>query len=205
VEDKSLYAPKRSRYTCDSAEVVPTNPSIPLAENQVDISKLNSRQLALATCNEEQAFAFSLRLGLISLEPGKCPDCGNDMRLAKKANKVGGHLFLCTKQCGKSVSILSSTWFEGTNLKLWQVLGLTYHFCCNEPVTKAALQCEVTEGTACNWYNFMRGVQAAIISNQEQKIGGPGHVVEMDVFHLYTPKHHKGRPSSKGAIWGSVE
>jgi transposase-like protein len=150
MENKSPCASKRSRYKRDSTEVVPTNPPIPLAEDQVDLTKLTSRQLALASDNEEQAFAFSLRLGLISLEPGKCPDCGNDMRLAKKANKVGGHLFFCTKQCGKSISILCSTWFEGTNLKLWQVLDLTYHFCCIEPVTKAALQCEVTEDTACN-------------------------------------------------------
>jgi hypothetical protein len=116
MENKSPCASKRSRYTRDSTDVVSTNPPIPLAEDQLDLTKLTSRQLALATGNEEQAFSFSLRLGLISFEPGKCPDCGNDMRLAKKANKMGGHLFLCTKQCSKSVSILLSTWFEGTNL-----------------------------------------------------------------------------------------
>jgi transposase-like protein len=27
-------------------------------------------------------------------------------------------------------------------------------------------------------------------------------MVEMDEFHLYTPKHHKGRPTPKGVVWG---
>lgn len=199
--DESPYNSKRRRCTRASIEVASSSPTTAV-EDQVDLTKLTSRQLALVTTNEEQTFAFSLRLGLVSLDPGKCPECGHNMRLAKTTAQIGGYRFRCTKECGKSISLLCSTWFESTNLKMWQILALTYHFCCLEPVTKAALQCEVAELTACNWYNFIRGVQAITISNQDQKIGGLGHIVEMDEFHLYTPKYHKGRSSAKGAVWG---
>ena len=202
MEDESPYNSKRYRYTRASTVVSRSNLPATSIEDQIDLSTLTSRQLALTTANEEQSFAFSLRLGLISLEPGKCPKCEHNMRLAKDAAQIGGYRFRCTKECGKSLSLLCSTWFEGTNLQMWQMLALTYHFCCLEPVTKAALQCEVSEGTACNWYNFMRGVQAITISNQDQKIGGPKHIVEMDEFHLYTPKYYKGRSSAKDAVWG---
>ncbi len=44
----------------------------------------------------------------------------------------------------------------------------------------------------------MRKVQAILVSNLgENQIGGVDHVVEIDEFHLYTPKDHKGQKSQK--------
>jgi transposase-like protein len=123
------------------------------------------------------------------------------MRLEKDATRVGGGRYRCS--CGKTLSVLANTWLEGLNLQIWQVLTLTYHFCCLDPLTKAVEQCEVARNTTCNWYNYIRGVQATTISNlSEQQIGGPSHVVEIDEFHCFTPKHHKGRTPAKDAIWG---
>ena len=106
MEDESPYNSKRYRYTRASTVVSPSNLPATSIEDQVDLSTLTSRQLALTTANEEQSFAFSLRLGLISFEPGKCPKCGHNMRLAKDAAQIGGYRFRCTKECGKSLSFM---------------------------------------------------------------------------------------------------
>jgi transposase-like protein len=196
MDSQQTRLSRRSRHQLASPHV-PASTALP----QFKLETLTSRQLAFSTGTEEETFAMGLQLGIISLEPGDCLSCYNPVSLIKDASRVGGSRFCCS--CIKSFSVLTNTLFDGLNLKIWQVLTLAYHFCSLEPVTKAAQQCEVTEGTVCNWYNYLRSVQAAIMSNlAEQQIGGSGHVIEIDEFHCFTPKYNKGRTLAKGAIWG---
>jgi hypothetical protein len=132
----------RSRHQLASPHV-PTSTALP----QFKLETLTSRQLALSTGTEEEAFAMALQLGIISLEPGNCLSCYNHVRLIKDASRMGGGRFRCS--CTKAFSVLTNILFDGLNLKTWQVLTLAYHFCSLEPVTKAAQQFKVTEGTAC--------------------------------------------------------
>jgi hypothetical protein len=134
---------KRSRHQLASRHV-PTSTALP----QFKLETLASRKLALSKGTEEEAFAMALQLGIISLEPGNCLSCYNPVRLIKDASRVGGGRFRCS--CSKIFSVLTNTLLDGLNLQIWQILTLANHFCSLEPITKAAQQCEVTEGTACN-------------------------------------------------------
>lgn len=195
--DTQPHSHKRTRY--QSA----TQISLPevTASLQFELETLTGRQLALSTRTEEDAFAMAIRLGIVNLVPKNCYSCVALMRLEKDAKRAGGGRFRCS--CGKSIAALTNTWFESSKLQNWQTLTLTYHFCCLEPLTKAAQQCQVADSTACYWYNYIRDVQTAIILNlPEQQIGGPGHVVEIDEFHCFTRKSHKGRTPGKTSTWG---
>jgi hypothetical protein len=169
--------------------------------NSLELNTLTSRQLALNTSSEEQAISLAIKLGLLSKLAGKCPKCLSIMNLITDATRKLGMRFRCS--CNTTVSLSTNSYFENSTLEIWKILALTYHFCNLDLVTKAAVQCEVTEETACHWFKKMRKVQAIIVSNLgENRIGGIDHVVEIDEFHLYTPKDHKGREPAKKALWG---
>jgi hypothetical protein len=169
-------------------------------ENIINLNSLTLRQLALSTSTEE-ALSFAIELGLISKIPENCPKCFEMMNLYKDSNTKHGFRFRC--KCNHTICISSNTIFENSALNIWQTLTLIYHFCNKDLGKNAAQQCEVTEKAAYQWFKKMRLVQSIIVSNLgEQKIGGKDHVVEIDEFHLYTPKHHKGREPAKGQIWG---
>jgi transposase-like protein len=166
-----------------------------------DLRTLTFRQLVLSTATEDEALSFAIQLGLISKSPENCPKCKNMMELYKESKNKHGLLFRC--KCNKTLSLSTNTIFENSSLKFWQILSIIYHFCNLDNVTKCAQQCEINAETASQWYNKMRLIASIIVSNlSEQKIGGVDHVVEMDEFHLYTPKNHKGREPSKSAVWG---
>jgi transposase-like protein len=183
---------KRTRYCYNP------NP----ASSQLNLDTLTSRQLAISTATDEQAIDFAIRLGLISRISGNCPQCQNIMELYKDSGEKTQIRFRCI--CKKSLSMLTNTFFENSKLPIWKILALIYSFCNFDKVTKAAVQCEVDDEYACKWFKRMRDVQENIISNlgETNIIGGNDHVVEIDEFHLYTPKYNKGRIPSKGATWG---
>jgi transposase-like protein len=171
------------------------------SSSSFDLKTLTARQLALSTANEDLAISFAIQLGLISKVPGKCPNCDNIMDLSKEFKSKFGMILSC--KCKKTISLSTNTIFQNSALEFWQILSLIYHFCNLDEVSKAARQCKVTVETACQWYYKLRFIQSTIVFNlDDQKIGGEDHVVEMDEFHLYTPKHHKGRDPAKSAVWG---
>jgi ISXO2-like transposase domain len=159
------------------------------------------RNLVTATSTERMSFNFAVTLGLLTPLPGPCPSCGAIMRVWYFPVLTGG-LFRCTKACGQSFTLKRGSLFEYSHLTISKLLELTYRFCTQEQVTRTALQVCATKKTTCKWFSMLRGVMATVISHHNTSIGGPGHRVEIDEFHMYTPKHGKGRHLALGAIWG---
>ena len=105
---------KKLRHSDPPQASMPDAPALS-PQLQFELKTLTSRQLALSTVTDEAALAMAIMLGIISLEPGKCPSCGSLLRLEKDASRAGGGRFRCS--CGNSFSVLANTWLDGSKLQ----------------------------------------------------------------------------------------
>jgi hypothetical protein len=64
---------KRLRHQSDPSQASTSDAPASPASLQFDLTTLTSRQLALSTRTEEEAFAMAVMLGIVSLEPGNRP------------------------------------------------------------------------------------------------------------------------------------
>ena len=110
------------------------------------------------------------------------------------------------KKCHKKVSIRRGSWFENHNLTLEQILYHTYFWVykCNQEFVIHELG--ISERTIVDWYNFAREVCDTILQKTENNIiGGPGIVVEIDESKFGKRKFHKGRRVDGVWVFGGIE
>ena len=116
-----------------------------------------------------------------SVKPCTTVTCNKSMTVTviKRAKQKTCPYALRCSSCNTSWNLRYNTWFSGSHLEQWQILRLTY-------------ESNVAADTVMDWYNYCRKVCYVIMSNEEQQIGGVGHIVEVDESHLRTRKYHTG-------------
>jgi hypothetical protein len=124
-------------------------------------------KLSLLISNEVESFKFAQKKGLIAT-PGSCINCASPMHEYKDKDKPGEVEFRCIS-CRKRQSPLIDTIFENTKTTLRKILLLIYLFCKKEPVSSAAIECELQRKTACRYYDYFRWVCATIVTNESVK------------------------------------
>jgi IS1 family transposase len=123
------------------------------------------------------------------------------MQESKNKDKPGEIEFRCIS-CHKRQSPLIDTIFENTKTTLRKILLLIYFFCKKEPVSSAAIECELQRKTACRYYDYFRWVCAAIVTNESVKrIGGRGTTVELDEAYVCKRKYNRGRILQHQDVW----
>ena len=61
------------------------------------------------------------------------------------------------------------------------------------------------EETLVDWYNLCREVCSEIIEKDNDKVGGPGKIVEIDESKFGKRKYHKGRRKDGVWVFGGIE
>jgi transposase-like protein len=170
------------------------------APEGVDWRAFNHRALVMRTLNESDARQFAAELGLLPSQPVPYLNCGASaasMRLAKN-----GDLFRC-RECQASFSVRRNAYFEGSHLTTSQVLEHLYFSCTHINQVELMHECNIGSWTTiARWFSGLRAIPSLFFANQSNnKIGGSGHIVEMDESHLMTRKFNRGRVLVSEQLW----
>lgn len=155
--------------------------------------------------NNDDAFAFAVHTGLISLETSPECSCGALKVLSNRADR-NDLQWVCSRRtsaerCRIITSITVNTWFDNIRIPILTALELTLYWFFQVPVTSAAGQCGVSKECAVDWYSYCRQVCFIVVANQDICIGGPGLHVEIDESHLWKRKYQRGRILANQDIW----
>ena len=108
---------------------------------------------------------------------------------------IDGFSWRCTnRRCRKRLSPKTGSWFENSKLDYHSILLITYCWSVGHPNWAAALECDISENSIVDWYNFCRDTCALSLDNQQKpfnQIGGPGKVVEIDESCFGKNKYHR--------------
>jgi transposase-like protein len=117
-----------------------------------------------------------------------CPGCGNAMQLMPERG-----CFWCSKRdCGKEISMRKYTFFYGSSLKCSQIMLLAYCWLNQDGQQQAMNITGHSPNTVTTFYRHFRRLVASTLLDDDQIIGGPGIVVEVDETKLGKRKYNCG-------------
>ncbi|ETV81269.1 hypothetical protein H257_05833 [Aphanomyces astaci] len=103
-------------------------------------------------------------------------------------------------------SIRAGSFFAKSKLPLTTLLRLLYAWASHKPAKTVMDEEGVSTDTACNWYNYCRDICSAEMLASEMKIGGEGHVIEIDETSLKKKsKYGRGEVHPDRWLFGSVD
>lgn len=119
-------------------------------------------------------------------------------------------------RCGTSdhsVSVAKDTWFDQSRIPPDSVMLLTYAFTADLTYQQARRECsirggELSDKTICDRYTMCRDVCITAIEKRhtpQERIGGAGHVVEIDECKIGRRKYHRGRLVEGTWIVGMID
>lgn len=156
--------------------------------------------------DEELAFTFCINNFLI---PSTRICCNNEMTLRQRFNtKNKTAYFRCTSyNCRKEINVRKNTFFEGSHLRLGQILMIMFNFSrnttdMNELKLKTGIK---SYSTIVDWLSFCREICELWIENHPAILGGVGHIVELDEAVLVKRKYNRGRPVNECWVFCGVD
>jgi len=144
-----------------------------------------------------------------------CPQCKNKpMPIFYDRNGLGE--FKCQKQHGNrgpiQRQIAEGTWFHGHKIPIQKCLLLMYAFAnkmsYEDAIRETSLAEVTSSATVADWYSYCREVCLLALDKKyedEGKIGGPGHVVEIDESKIGKRKFNKGRWVEGSWVLGMID
>ncbi|XP_011343833.2 uncharacterized protein LOC105283073 [Ooceraea biroi] len=148
----------------------------------------------------------------------QCPKCGNIITYSKTDNSYTMH---CTNAhyktvpkrkkrriiCNFKISIFNNTWFSNTHLDIVKVSRFIAYFLTIQPPRHSFLcnELELPEHTVVDWTNFCRELLAQYFVKEQQQLGGPGIIVEIDKAKISKRKYNKGRILQTKWVFGGIE
>ena len=140
----------------------------------------------------------------------KCPKCKNQCNFREDQN-----LWYCTnrvkvpkkkiQKCNYSVSDFKGSFLSGIHLKGWKLILLVNHWLQKIWNRYTVIKCLcLSPNTSIDWRSFCSEVTEHWFGNQEA-VGGPGVVVEIDESQFGKRKYQCGRVSSEIWVFGGTE
>jgi hypothetical protein len=91
---------------------------------------------------------------------------------------------------------MKGTWFENTNMYPFQIMLLTHCFAAENSYKQTVIEASVGGARPITeWFDFCRKVCMRSMDDKYRsggKIGGQGHVVEVDEYKIGRRKYHRG-------------
>lgn len=144
--------------------------------------------------------SFLLQEGVFYQEL-ECEHCSGIMRL-----NPGRWTFRCsTKACRREVIITRHTFFHGTRLKCHEIMNLALLW-LNKVQPEAAIGLTGhARQTVFDFYKHFRTLVASSLDEEDQMIGGPGILVQIDESKFGKRKNNRGHHVEGVWILGGVE
>ncbi|KAL4703634.1 hypothetical protein ACJJTC_007661 [Scirpophaga incertulas] len=176
-------------------------------------SQWNLYRIFTALGTHEQCIRFSEEQGLLPTEK-MCTYHKKSMNLESISGQLGQ--FRCRKgKCrSKSVSRAKGTWFENARLPLPLIFQIMYMYSAD--YTYEAVRRETSHWrestlspvTISDWFNYCR--ESVIVyqlehKDEQEKIGGPGKIVQIDESKFGKRKYNRGRNIEGHWVLGLIE
>ncbi|GFN76105.1 transposase, isxo2-like domain-containing protein [Plakobranchus ocellatus] len=171
------------------------------------VSGLNLRTLVAATSTTGDCIQWLRGLGLLATNKD-CPQCGTQMREVNDAKRNDGKRWRCPlKTCKKECSIREGSFFgEGTRLELRVIIDLLYHYAYGNATSKnLSRECGLAAEAIVNWRNYVRDIFGEYFLLHPARIGGQGHIVEIDESVFNRRKAHVGRVLDTQWVFGGID
>ena len=124
---------------------------------------------------------------------------------------IDGVIWRCPN-CRKTINVRKGSFSEGSHLKLWQVIGLTYLWATSAGCPKGLSVLQTMrelkisgEHTIVDWNQFCRDVAVQHFVNHPERLGGNGHIVEIDESLFARRKYERGHLVRERWILGGYE
>ncbi|ETP35698.1 hypothetical protein F442_16217 [Phytophthora nicotianae P10297] len=158
------------------------------------------------TCDEETCARWCMEVELID-KIKLCPQCNGPMKPSLKRLRWRCYRRINHKE-GKEVtrSMLSSSFFSEAKVGLHRAVRLLLAWCMQLPHDQAGKLADVCARTVHTWYAFCRSTCSKELLKAEFKIGGDGHIVEIDETSLAKKrKYNRGKHYQEFWLFGGVE
>jgi transposase-like protein len=147
-------------------------------------------QIVQATGSIRASIEFLQAHGIIRSEY-TCAACDREMQLINDKSRGDGCIFRCTS-CKRTKSIRQQTFLENSKLSLSHFIWIAYFWASKASMTQICHYLGLSEPTVIDWLNLIREVCSWKLLQLDQKIGGVGHVVQVDESIIYKAKYHIG-------------
>lgn len=141
----------------------------------------------------------------------QCPHCKTQCHYIKDR-----HQWICSawksvpkakrsKQCNFTVSDYKGTFLSGTRFEPYQIVLFVNHWLSKHWDHQTVIEwLHISERTCVEWHGFCSEITEHCLDNQEP-IGGPGIIVEIDETHFGNPNYERGRLLSQIWLFGGIE
>lgn len=134
-----------------------------------------------------------------------CERCGDSMKL-QKSEKRDGVRFGCSKRsCRTRKSIRAGSFFEEVRLSLCDSMLLLHLWSKGYTEKLVCDDFSFATQTVVDWFRFCRELCVSHFESQQDAIGGPRSVVEIDETHIVRRKYDRGRQLQAGWLVGGIE
>ncbi|KAG0425188.1 hypothetical protein DMUE_6051 [Dictyocoela muelleri] len=140
-------------------------------------------------------------LGLIKIYGRRCDICNNILCLESKGKGHLKSLKCCNAACRKWISPFSGTIFEKSKIRPGTLMKLIWCYCSRATLCNTASDCGLGLKSVSKWFKFLDNIILEYRSDQNRKIGGLGHIVEIDETHLFKNKRRIGRRNVGESYW----
>ena len=148
------------------------------------------RDIHQLTGDTREVVAWCRRHGLLAREKD-CDTCGADMNEGADPKRNNGLRWRCrNRECRREASVRVGSFFAGSKLEIAKIVDLMYVYSYEMASVKNLVrQCRIVREAIVNWRNFIRDIYAEYFVRHPLRIGGPGHVVEIDESTFVRRKH----------------
>lgn len=170
-----------------------------------DVSILNSRELYRVTDDTRSVIAWCREHGLLATRRD-CV-CGGEMVESADARRNDGVRWRCRERHSKEASIRDGSFFgNGTKLELATIVDIMYSYSYEMASHNNLMrECRIASEAIVNWKNYVRDIYAEYFIAHPLRIGGPGHVVEIDESAFVRRKHNVGRVVNTQWVFGGLD
>ena len=171
------------------------------------VSQMNLRELHRATDTTLAIIAWCRDHGLLATRRN-CHGCGAAMIESTDVHRNDGVRWRCRdRNCRRDASIRDGSFFgNGSKLELEKVVNLLYSYSCETASFKNLMQeCRIASEACVNWRNFVWDIYGEYFIRHPLRIGGPGHVVEIDESAFVLRKHNVGHPVRTQWVFGGLD
>uniref|UniRef100_A0A914I4Z6 ISXO2-like transposase domain-containing protein n=1 Tax=Globodera rostochiensis TaxID=31243 RepID=A0A914I4Z6_GLORO len=152
----------------------------------------------------EHTIAYMRNRGLLRQIAPICGrnGCRRRMTQVKNATFVyDGYQWRCPTHKGQKISIRAGSFFENAHFELRK--GLMLGYCLPIHTQKQILR--MSEQMLVEWNGFFRDICSRWLIEQPIRLGGVGHVVQIDEALMARRKHHRGRHVREQWVFGMFD